>query len=394
MRVRRFQLRLLASTLVGLWALAGGLVLIGYRPGGPIDLVVGLLALLPVGIALAAFAWPPVARDGRTFVAIAWIGIGAALLLVPSIGGVLNQIAGRGAQTLLPSPEAAYPWVLALAATSLLGGLGVARRVLGQAGLRRRRVGVGIGIAILTTFAVASAFGAVAVANDVALRDRPAITSRFGPTSTDVEPPLCDAPLSPSWSATLAMEISGEIDLRSIGGAQLRGVRQAADVRWTANVATDRELGLAGVARLADGAWMKAPRGPWLPAEPASIDPWLLDARVVGIALAAENRTAAEDRGLEFVEGARGRHCRIAIDGPTFTEAFPQVTWLAGQDDLGPWRGQLDYWIFVGGQVGRIDGRVNGEASRIAPEGILGTIRVTMTATDRDRSVSIVPPIR
>src|SRR5207244_4325268 len=42
MRVRSFELRLIGAALTVLWTLAAGLVLLGYRPGGPIDLAVGV----------------------------------------------------------------------------------------------------------------------------------------------------------------------------------------------------------------------------------------------------------------------------------------------------------------------------------------------------------------
>ncbi len=53
MRVRAFELRLIAVALVVCWSVAAALVLLAYRPGGPLDLVVGLLALTPIAIALA-----------------------------------------------------------------------------------------------------------------------------------------------------------------------------------------------------------------------------------------------------------------------------------------------------------------------------------------------------
>ncbi len=74
------------------------------------------------------------------------LGIGTLLLLLPSIGGILNQIQALGSQTLMPSLEAAYPWLLALAGTSLFSGFGVARRLQGGMALaapaarRRSRV--------------------------------------------------------------------------------------------------------------------------------------------------------------------------------------------------------------------------------------------------------------
>ena len=93
-----------------------------------------------MAIALAAVFWPPVARGDRAFAGIVWLGLLAGLLLVPSIGGVLNQLLGRGPQTLLPSVESAYPWLLALVATSVFAGLGIARRILGETALRRSRL--------------------------------------------------------------------------------------------------------------------------------------------------------------------------------------------------------------------------------------------------------------
>ena len=44
MRVRAFELRLIAVALVVCWSVAAGLVLLAYRPGGPLDLIVGLTA--------------------------------------------------------------------------------------------------------------------------------------------------------------------------------------------------------------------------------------------------------------------------------------------------------------------------------------------------------------
>ena len=94
MRVRMFGLRLLAAVLTGLWTFAAAIVLLGYRPGGPIDGLVGLAALLPIAVSLLGLLWPPAARGDRAFAAMAWLGLGAVLLLMPSIGLVLTQLAG------------------------------------------------------------------------------------------------------------------------------------------------------------------------------------------------------------------------------------------------------------------------------------------------------------
>ena len=143
MRVRTIELRILGAALVALWLAAFGLVLLGYRPGGPVDILVGLAAVGPVLVAGTAILWPPIARGDRAFAAIAWLALASMLLLVPSLVGLVAQLTARGPQTLLPSLEAAYPWLLALTATGLFAGLGLARRRLGGASVRRARLALG-----------------------------------------------------------------------------------------------------------------------------------------------------------------------------------------------------------------------------------------------------------
>jgi hypothetical protein len=368
-------------------------VVVGYRPGGPIDPLVGLAALSPTAIALLAVLWPPIARGPRAFAAIAWLGLGAGLLLVPSLGGVLNQLLGRGPQTLLPSVEAAYPWLLALLATSVFAGLGIARRLLGETALRRDRLVRGTVIGLALTAGAGALFTTAAVANDLALRDRPATSSRFGPIGSDEEPPPCDEALAVGRAASLTLQLTADVDGRPAGAVNLIGERAGTDVRWTADVASDVALGRYGVARVADRAWARDPQRGWTTAARSAADDALVDVGVVATALAPANRETAEDRGLEFVEGARARHCRVAVDGPTFVAAFPEVRWLVGDDTLRRWRGQLDFWIFGDGELGRVSGSANGPATAVGEPGIQGTIRAEMTATDRDRSRSIVPPI-
>jgi len=391
-RVRTFELRLVAVGLTALWFLGALYVVFGYRPGGPIDGLVGVAAGLPMTIALAAVVWPPVARGDRAFTGIVWLGLGAALLLVPSIGGVLNQLLARGPQTLLPSLETAYPWLLALAATSLFTGLGVARRWLGETALRRDRLVRGGLIGAGLTLVAGSVFATAAIANDLALRDRPAASSRFGPTVGGARPPLCDEAIRAGATADLEVLLSADVDGRRVGAIGLDGARAGTDVRWVADVATELALGQFGVARVGSRAWTRGPGRGWVATDPAALDAELVDARVLVTALEPGVRAAAEDRGVEFVEGARGRHCRIAVDGPTFVAAFPQARWLVGSDTLRRWRGQLDYWVFTDGELGQVVGSVSGPATVLGVEGIGGTIRVRLTATDRDAVRSILPP--
>jgi hypothetical protein len=393
-RVRNFELRLIGSALVACWAASGGLVLLTYRPGGPLDLVVGLTTLGPIAIAIAGVVWPPVARGDRAFSAIVWLGIGGLLCLAPSIVGLVDQLTAYGSQTLLPSIEAIYPWLLALVATSLFAGIGVARRVHGGTALRRRRLIAGIAVALLATGISGGMFGAVAIANDVALRDGSVASSRFGPTAGADQPPFCDTPLATGTSARLRLDLSGTVDFRPIGSVELSGLRVESDFRWLAYVATIRQLGQYGSARIGERAWVRTPSLGWRTVEAETVAADSLDVRALSTALTPDYRATAEDRGVEVLEGARARRCRIAVDGPTFEATFPQVRWLVGSADLHRWRGQLDYWVFLDGQVGQVAGSVNGEAVGVVPEALQGTVELRLTATERGRSFVIYPPTR
>ena len=55
--------------------------------------------------------------------------------------------------------------------------------------------------------------------------------------------------------------------------------------------------------------------------------------------------------------------------------------------------GQLDYWVFTDGELGRVTGSVSGPADSFSVDGIQGTIRVELDATDRDAAWSIVAPL-
>lgn len=382
----------MAATLTALWFLGALYVVLGYRPGGPIDGLVGAAAALPMVIALAAVFWPPVARSDRAFAGIVWLGLGAGLLLVPSIGEVLNQLLARGPQTLLPSLETAYPWLLALIATSVFAGLGIARRLLGETSLRRARLVLGGSIGIALAVASGTLFAGAAIANDLALQDQPALSSRFGPTAGDAEPPACDGGLTAGTTASLDLRLSADVDGRPVGAVSLAGQRSGVDVRWTADVASGIALGRYGVARVGTRAWSARPGSGWLVADPSSADDALVDVQALTTALSPGIRTTAENHGVEFVEGARARHCRTAVDGPTFLLAVPQARWLVGDDTLRRWRGQLDYWVFTDGELGRVSGSVSGPADSLQADGIQGTIRIELDATDRDVSRSIAPP--
>jgi len=391
-RVRTFELRLIGIVVAACWGAAAGLVLVGYRPGGPVDIAVGVASLLPAIIAAAGVLWPPVARGDRAFAAMVWLAAGTLLVLVPSIADVAGQIGSGGVQTLLPSVEAGYPWVLGLLGTCLFTGFGLARRRLGEAAMRRRRLVRGVVVATALAVSTASVFAAVAFGNELALRDRVAESSRFGPTTVDREPPKCDGPMGIGPSAHLTLHVEGTLDGRWIGSGVLTGARVKADVRWEAYVATTRALGLAGAAEIGRNAWLREPSGTWDRATPDEVGDVALDLTAFRIALSPEARAAASTLGVGLIEGAPSRQCRTAIDGPTFRAAFPQVAWIVGDADLAHWRGQIDYWVFVDGQIGRIAGSVSGDATEIREGALQSTLRVDLTATDRDTDIRITPP--
>ena len=391
-RVRTFELRLIALVLAACWAVAAGLVLIAYRPGGPIDVAVGVTALLPAVIALGGVAWPPVARGDRAFSAMVWLAAGSLLVLVPSIADVAGQIGARGAQTLMPSVEAAYPWVLALVGTCLFTGFGIARRRLGEEAMRRRRLVRGITVATIIAVGTALIFSAMAMANELALRDQVAVSSRFGPTDATREPPDCDGPMGIGPAARIVVHLDGTLDGRPLGTIDLAGERAAGNVRWLAYAATNIDLGLHGAAVVGSNTWVREPSEDWRRGTDPDIPDATLDLAAFRTALTPAARKAASTLGVALVEGARARQCRTAIDGPTFRAAFPQVAWLAGDADLAHWRGQLDYWVFIDGQIGQMTGSVNGDAADLREGALQATIRVDLTATDRDTAIVITPP--
>jgi hypothetical protein len=391
-RVRTFELRLIALVLAATWTVAAILVLVAYRPGGPIDVAVGLAALLPAAVALVGVLWPPVARGDRAFAAMVWLAAGCLLVLVPSIADVTGQLGARGVQTLLPSVEVAYPWVLGLIGTCLFTGFGIARRRLGEAAMRRRRLVRGLALATILAVGTALAFTAVAMANELALRDRPAVSSRFGPTDAERDPPDCDGAMGIGPAARLTAHFDGSLDGRPLGTIDLAGERSVSDIRWLAYVATNLDLGLHGAASIAKDGWLRDPVGGWHRVTSDQLEDVTVDVNAFRIALSPEARAAAQPRGVAVIEGARARQCRIAIDGPTFRAAFPQVAWLVGRADLARWRGQLDYWVFLDGQIGRIAGSVNGDAADIREGALQATVRVDLSATDRDAKISITPP--
>ena len=386
------ELRLIAVGLTACWTLTAALLLLVYRPGGPVDIAVGLVAVGPIAIGLAGLVWPPATHGQRAFAAMIWLGLGSLLVLVPSIVDVYDQLVGGGAQTLLPSVEAAYPWALALLGTSLFAGFGIARRVLGETSMRRRRLVRGAFVAVVLALGAGSLFTVAALANEFALRGKLTASSRFGPTNPGIEPPDCGASLTTASSARVELTLGGDLDGHAMGSVDLAGDRSGTDFRWLAYAATTSELGLHGEARIGEDAWVREPFGGWRRATTGEVAGGTVDSQAIFVALSTSQRAASELHGVDVIEGARARHCRIAVDGPTFRRAFPAVVWLVGSNEMTHWRGQLDYWIFLDGELGLVTGSINGDAGTIRTGALQATIRVGLRATERDAVVHLNPP--
>lgn len=447
MRVRLFELRLLAVLLFALWSGAFALVAVEYHPGGPFDLLVAGAALLPCLVAALAVLWPPLARGDRAAVAIGWLGVIGALLLVPSVAGLAAPLLGTAGQPILPAPEVAYGALLALFATCLFCGLGLARALLGETALRRRRLFLGLLLALGLTSLVGTAFGAAAVANDTALRSQALPPSAWGPVDPAVTPPTCDGRLSEGPQALVSETASATAGTTRVGDVALEGARSGDDERWTARLTLSGTTTDLAYVRVGGRVWSRTGDGAWRPAAATSAGPpatsasppatsagppatsagapatsarppatasgapstlgrtalpvataTTLDGAILATALAPGQRVAAEDAGIELVGGARARHCRTTVTGSLALAAFLPLTWLAGgalpdSAVLGPWRGELDWWVFEDDQLGLATVHLTGlSPAAWGGASILGTLDARLQAIERDRPEQVLPP--
>jgi len=282
--------------------------------------------------------------------------------------------------------------VLALVATGLFAGLGIARRRLGDSSPRPRRLRLAIAVGLALTLVTGATFTTAAIVNEVALSNRPAIASRFGPTDPDLEPPTCDSALTISSTARLELRMDASIDGRYAGRVAIDGIRDGADVRWSGFAATRFTLGQHGLTRIAGRVWELRPGTRWTSADAREGDGGDLDRQLALVALPASGRSVASDRGLDFIEGARARHCRITVDGTILRSALPEIGLLVGDTDVSRWRGDLDFWVFADGQVGQVDGRLNGPATGIDNDALLAGIRFRLLSFDRGLPINVLPP--
>ena len=449
MRVRTLYLRLIAAVLAILWAAAVAAILIGYRPGGRLDALVAAAPAIGCCVAAVTAIWPPVARGSRIATLVGWLGVASVLLLVPTLIGTLDALGPRTPEPLLPSPETAYAWTLALAATGLFGGLGASGRILGAAAGRAARLVLGLSVSVAVTAAGLGISGIAVLGNALAFESGVAgstasASSSWGPTDPALTPPSCTGPLKAGPDAQVTVDATARADGRVAGTVVLQGRRTGGDASWQATLtrypAATATGSTGGSSAPASGApdagfsartshlayvevggqaWLQTDGDAWqpLPADPApspatpaspgtsapppgtSASPGaMLDRAVVETALTAGRRLAAEDLGIETFGGAPARHCRLAVDGPAALDAFRPLRWLIGQAPLDSspalavWRGQLDWWVFADDELGMARVTIGGQP----PPGWGGVLQATLTATltarDRDVGRPIAPP--
>jgi len=392
--------RLMAVCLLGLWTGLFLVILVAYRPGGPWDAFVAVAAFAPVLIAAVAVVRPPMPDpEGhdlwRSRAAIAWVGLIAGLLVSSMLVLEIKILAAGGDQALLPSLEVAYALVSAIASLSLFAALGVTG---GETPVRWRghgRLVHALGVAVAMCVGAAILMAGAAVANDLALRDGPQDPSRFGPTDVGATPQGCDQPVALGPGATVDISADASIDGEEVGHAAISGARQGLAERWTGATESQFWTAQAGYTRVADDAWLRI--GAFQPSV-SPVDPFgmagdaglTLDGPIVGVLTASDPAIVAEDLGVELVEGARARHCRTAIGGPTALDMFLPLRWLAGGQllavthPLTEWRGTLDWWVFTDGQLGQAAITISGYPGEAWPtSGIQGSMSAKLTALDR-----------
>ncbi len=401
-------MRLLAVVLTAMWAVTAIVIANAFRPGGPVDIVVALACFVPVVIADAGVIWPPRTRQGRARVALAWVWITAMLFTTPLLYNLASTLASDGPQSLLPSAETVYAIVIALYFSSFFSIVGLIHRRRGVRSLERRATWLAALVAGLLTVVAGAAFLLVAAVNEHDLRQEEPASSRYGPTDPDLEPPYCDEQLALGPNAHIVVTAISSLDTEVRGTARLEGQRNGLDEAWSGSWSGPDGEGGSAYRRVGRLAWRNdlnddqaAPGSTWQRTEP---DPYdllgtqglTLDGPPYAVASAPRGAIVAEDLGIDHIEGARARHCRTFIDGDTALHAFLPLRWLLYDSSEDPgsaiprWRGELDWWVFADGQLGRATVEVSGSRAETPwdAEGVRVVLGAELSATDRDGAMA------
>ncbi len=315
-----------------------------------------------------------------------------------------STLASDGPQSLLPSAETVYAIAIALYFTSFFSVVGLIHRRRRVRSLERRATWLTALVAGLLTVVAGGAFLLVAAVNEHDLRQEEPASSRYGPTDPDLEPPYCDEQVALGPSAHIVVTATSSLDTEVRGTARLEGQRNGLDEAWSGSWSGPDGEGGAAYRRVGRLAWRNdvnsdqaAPGSTWQRTEP---DPYgllgtqglTLDGPPFAVASAPRGAIVAEDLGIDHIEGARARHCRTFIDGDTALHAFLPLRWLLydNSDDPGSaiprWRGELDWWVFADGQLGRATVEVSGSRAETPwdAEGVRVVLGAELSAIDRD----------
>lgn len=400
---RRFTgMRLISICLAGLWAAVGVAVVFAYQPGGPFDLMVRATIFAPLCIAVLGIIWPPSAGSWRARAAIVWLALLSGLLLMPLLAIVLDTLRGPASEALVPSGEVVYTGLLALGMTCLYAAIGVVRAHETRLVPTRASFIQALSLAIALTVLASVILGIPSVANELALRDRPHVSSRFGPTDPTLALPHCEEVPLVGGNATLTGSGTATIDNKDMEDVQLRGNHQGALLEnWVASRSGQFGSGSAryhrvgSVADIVDTLGTRSIAATDLgPDDPRGLS---VDAPIATLIASGLTRVA-EDRGIELVEEARARHCRSTLDGPSALAASVLVRLLVDGSvqpvsTLEPWRGTLDWWVFADGELGQAVITIGGyPGDAWATGGIQASIVARMTATNRSGS-AIIPVV-
>ncbi|HZW00036.1 MAG TPA: hypothetical protein VFF55_00625 [Candidatus Deferrimicrobium sp.] len=405
----RGLMRSLAVVLAGLWAATALAVATAYRPGGALDIVVALICFGPVLVAAAGVAWPPAAEQHRHRVALIWLWIAALLLAIPVLYGVISTLVTDEQRSLVPSAEAAYAGLLAVFAMALFSLIGFVHDRRAEPVFESRATVLSTALAIAVTALIAAAFVLVVLINDEGLRASRPPRSRYGPTDADLVPPFCDEPIGLGRHAQVTIRAVSSLDDEVRGRAVLTGQRRGIDESWSGSWSGPDGTGRAAYLRIGRQAWLNdatgdqaAPRSAWQETSPDPFDSsgpdrLTMDGPPQAWVDVPRGSIVAEDLGLEVLEGARARHCRTFMDGPTALTRFLPLRWLLRDDseraeaDIRRWRGEMDWWVFGDGELGRAVVEVSGSRADTdwQATGVRAVLRAELDALDRDRAVDL-----